>query len=565
MTKKFVIVGGVAGGASAAARIRRLDEKAEIQIYEKGPDISFSNCALPNYFSGEVGEVEDLVLYDPQGFMESYNLPAKTKHEVVRILHEDHKVVVRNLLTGEEFEDSYDYLILSPGARAIVPPSIKGHDGANVFTIKNVEDVRKASYFIEGQGVEEIVVVGGGFIGVEMAENLTKAGKKVSLVEFSDQIMAPFDYDMVQMLHKEMYDNGVNLVLNEAVSEIYDDRVVLASGKEIESQAVILAIGVRPDVDFAVESGIELGETGGILVDEHFRSNLQDVYAVGDAIETFNFLTGKKTRLALAGPAQREARIAVNHIFGRKDASKGVIGSSCIRLFDLNAGVTGLTEKECLKNGIDYEVALVIPNDRVKLMPGSKPVHFKLIFEKPTGRILGAQAIGKGDPIKKVDIIAAMITMGADLEDLKELELCYAPSFSTAKDVVNYAALVGLNLLEGEFKQVSFTKVRDLVKENAFILDVRGAEDYDQAHVKGAVNIPMNELRKRYDELPRDRTIYIHCRTAWTSYYSLRALKGLGFEDIVNIQGSFLQLSYYEYFNDMTSDRERILTGYNFE
>lgn len=565
MSKRYIVVGGVAGGASAAARIRRIDENADIQIYDKGRNVSFSNCCLPNFFSGEVGEVDDLILYSPGQLKKIYNLDAKVNHEVLKILGDEHKIIVKNLMTGEEFEDHYDYLILSPGAKAIVPRNIKGVDGDNVFTIKNVYDVRRTNDFLIENKVENVVVVGGGFIGVEMAENLRKSGKNVSLVEFADQIMAPFDYDMVQMLHKEMYDNGINLYLKEALTEVYKDRVILSSGKELPSQAVILAIGVKPDVEFAINSGIKLGETGGIEVDENFQTNISDVYAVGDAIETFNSITGKKTRLALAGPAQRQARNAANHIFGKDVTNKGVIGSSCVKIFNLNAGSTGLNEKECIKNSIDYRVAHVIPMDRVGLMPNPNPQHFKLIFEYPSGKILGAQGIGKGDPIKKVDIIASMITMGGTLKDLRELELCYAPAFSTAKDVVNFAAFVGTNILNGDLNQVSYTKVRELVEEGAFIVDVRGKEAFEKSHVKGAINIPLSEIRQRYNELPKDRPVYLHCRTAWNSYYAIQALKGFGFENLINIQGSFLQLSYYEYFNDMTTDREAILTGYNFE
>ncbi len=564
MSKRYIVVGGVAGGASAAARIRRIDENADVQIYEKGPNISFSNCCLPNYFSSEVDSIENLVLYEPDSFYQSYNLPAKTNHEVVKIIADQHKVLVKNLLTGEVFEDSYDALILSPGAKAIVPKSIKGVDSEHVFVVKNVADVRKIDAYFHTHDVKEVVVVGGGFIGVEMAENLLHGGKKVSLVEAMDQIMAPFDYDMVQMLHKEMHDNGVNLVLKDAVAEIQTNKVVLASGKEIPAQAVVMAIGVTPDVQFAVEAGIKLGETGAILVDHNFRTNLKDVYAVGDAVETFNSITKKKTRLPLAGPAQRQARMAADHIFGKNVENKGVIGSSCIRVFGLNAASTGLNEKDCIANGIDYRVALVIPMDKVKLMPNPNPMHFKLIYEYPTGKILGAQGISKGNPVGRVNVIATMITMGGDLNDLKELELCYAPAYGTAKDVVNYAALAGLNHLNGVYDQVPVTKVRELVENGEFILDVRGKAGYEKGHVKGAVNIPLDEIRQRYNELPKDRTIYVHCRTSWDSYYALQALKGYGFDNVVNVQGSFLQLSYYEYFNDITTGREPIVTAYNF-
>ncbi|MGT2910831.1 FAD-dependent oxidoreductase [Streptococcus cameli] len=565
MAKRFIVVGGVAGGASVAARIRRLDENAEVQIYDKGQDISFSNCCLPNYFSGEVSEIEDLIFYNPESFKKTYNLDAKTQSEVIAIDGEAHTITVKDLQTGTEYQDHYDYLILSPGAKAIKPKSIKGIDAEHVFTLKNVSDVRFLDGHLKSKAVTDIVVVGGGFIGVEAAECLRHAGKNVTLVEASQQIMAPFDEDMVQMLHKELHDNGVQLILEDGVSEITSSEVILASGKQIPAQAVVLAIGVAPDVDFAVASGIELGETGAIAVDHHYQTNLKDVFAVGDAIEVTNRLTGKKTRLPLAGPAQKQARNVADYLFGKNIPNKGVIGSSCIRVFGLNGASTGLNEKECIKQGIDYRVALVIPNDRVGLMPEAAPMHFKLVYEYPTGKVLGAQAISKGNPVKNINVIATVISMGGYLEDLKELELCYAPAFSTAKDVINFAGIVGLNYLNGVYEQVPLTAVRQLVKEEAFILDVRGKEAFNHAHIKGAINIPLDEIRDRLNEIPKDRPVYIHCRTSWNSYYAICALKGYGYDNIINIQGSFLALSYYEYFKDVTTNRERILTGYNFE
>ena len=565
MSKRYVVVGGVAGGASAAARIRRIDENADIQIYDKGPDVSFSNCCLPNHLSGEVKHSDDLVLYDPVTFKNTFNLDAKVNHEVVKILADEHKVVVKNVKTGEEFEDSYDYLILSPGAEAIRPVSIKNIDAKNVFVIKNVQDIRDLDAFLEANDVKDICVVGGGFIGVEAAECLKHSGKNVTLVEAANQIMAPFDYDMVQMLHKELYDNKVELILSDSVTEITPEEVVLKSGKRVKAQVVIMAIGVTPDVAFARESGVKIGETGGIVVDHNFQTNLKDVYAVGDAIETFNSITKQKTRLPLAGPAQRQARSAADGLFGKPFQNKGVIGSSCIRVFGLNAASTGLNEKECQKHGIDYRVALVMPNDKVGLMPNANPIHFKLIYEYPSGKILGAQSIGKGDVVRRVNVIATMITMHGDLEDLKELELCYAPAFGTAKDAVNFAALAGLNYLNGVYDQVPVTKVRELVEKGEYILDIRGKGAFDQSHVKGAVNIPIEEIRERYHEIPKDRTVYVHCRTSWNSYYVIQALKGFGYHNVVNIQGSFLALSYYEFFNDVTTGREPIVTGYNFK
>ncbi|HFH9836815.1 TPA: FAD-dependent oxidoreductase [Streptococcus suis] len=565
MAKKYIVVGGVAGGASVAARLRRIDETSEIHIYDKGYDISFSNCCLPNYFSGEVENIEDLVFYNSESFKKTYNLDAKTRHEVLEILADEHKVVVKNLDTGEEFQDWYDALILSPGAKAIRPTSIKGIDAPHVFTLKNVSDVRNLDHYLKDSSVEQIVVIGGGFIGVEAAECLRHSGKEVSLVEASSQIMTPFDDDMVQMLHKELYDNGVRLVLEDSVVEITNEEVILRSGDRLPAQAVVLAIGVTPDVDFAVNSGIQLGETGAIEVDYRYQTNLPDVYAVGDAIEVVHHITGQKTRLPLAGPAQKQARNVADAISGKQNRNRGVIGSSCIRVFGLNAANTGLNEKDCQKAAIDYRVALVIPNDRVGLMPDATPMHFKLLYQYPTGKILGAQAISKGNPVKNINVIATVISFGGYLEDLKDLELCYAPAFSTAKDVVNFAGIVGLNYLNGDYKQVSVTSVRRLVDEGAFILDVRGREAFNKSHVVSAVNIPLDEIRERVDEIPKDRPVYIHCRTSWNSYYAIRALKGYGFENIINVQGSFLALSYYEYFKDMTTNRTPIVTGYNFE
>lgn len=564
MSKKFIVVGGVAGGASVAARIRRLDENAEITIYDKGNDISFSNCCLPNYFSGEVEKIDDLIFYNPVTFKTTYNLEAKTRSEVLSINADKHSVLIKDLNTGDTYEDYYDYLILSPGAKAIKPKSIKGIDSKHVFTLKNVSDVRYIDSYLSNQQANEIVVVGGGFIGVEVAECLKKSGKNVTLVEAGNQIMMPFDIDMVQMLHKELYDNHINLILEDAVTEITETEVHLKSGKKLNAQLVIMAIGVQPDIHFAVESGIEIGESGAIKVDHNYQTSLQDVYAVGDAIEVTHLLTGKKTRLPLAGPAQKQARNAADALFGKMSRNKGVIGSSCIRVFDMNAASTGLNEKDCQANNIDYRTVYVIPNDRVGLMPEASPMHLKVIYQYPSGKILGAQAISKGNPIKNINVIATVISMGGDLEDLKDLELCYAPAFSTAKDPVNFAGIVGLNNLNGVYQQIPMSEVRRLVEQGAYILDVRGRSAFEDAHIKGAVNIPLDEIRQRLDEIPRDQTVYIHCRTSWNSYYAICALKGYGFNNVVNIQGSFLGLSYHEYFKDMTSDRESILTNYNF-
>lgn len=564
MSKRILVVGGVAGGASVAARIRRLDESAEVIMFERGPNVSFSNCALPFHLSGIVEKSEDLVLICPEEFKNKYNIEARTRSEVVKIKREEKKVVVKNLETGEEYEEEYDKLVLSPGANPVLPQSIEGINRENVFTVRNVQDISRLSNYIKDNNINDIAVVGAGFIGVEVAENLHLAGKNVSLIEALDQIMSPFDYDMAQILHKELYDKGVNLILNDSVQEIGEGYVELESNKKVDAEAVVMAIGVCPETQLAKDAGLEIGETGGIKVDHNYLTNDKDIYAVGDAIEVYCSITRNKTRLPLAGPAQRQARAAADHINNIPHSNKGIIGSSVVKIFDLNAASTGINEKTAIKEGIPYDFVYIIPDDKVGLMPGSNPLHLKLIYECPTGKILGAQAIGKGEVDKRIDVIATMIRMGGTLEDLKELELCYAPLFGTARDAVNHAALVGLNLLNGQFEQVPVTRVRELVENDAFIVDVREANEYAAGHFKNAINIPLSEIRERIDEIPEDRPVYLHCRSSQRSYNAVMALQGMGYENVYNISGSFLGVCCYEYYQDQVTDREKIVTEYNF-
>lgn len=561
---KVVVIGGVAGGASIAARVRRIDENSEVIMIERGPHVSFSNCCLPFYLSGVVESREKLVLMDPVEFATKYKIEARVNQEAVKINPERKTVSIKNLITGEIYEESYDKLGLAPGASAIRPKSIKGVDGDNVFVVKNVVDISKLQDYITENNVKNIAVVGGGFIGLEVCENLIDAGKNVYLIEGSNQVMRPLDYDMVQIAHKELFDHGVNMLLEETVVEITKEKVVLQSGKEVDAQAVVLAIGVEPETKLAKECGIKLGKTGAILVNHNYQTNYPDIYAVGDAIEVTHKLTGDKTKLALAGPAQRQARAAADHMFGKYHNNKGVIGSSCIHLFDLTIANTGLNQKDCDKYGFNYDFAYTIPNDKVGLMPSPNPVYFKLIFEKPTGKILGAQAISKGAADKRIDVIATLISMGGTLEDLKELELCYSPYYSTAKDVVNHTALVGLNIMHEDFKQIPVSKVRELVENNSCIIDVREVNEFKAGHLINAINIPMSEFRNRLDEIPRDRPVYLHCRSSQRSYNVIKALQALGYTNLYNISGSYLGISVHEYFLDQITGRNKIVTEYNF-
>lgn len=565
MSKKVLVIGGVAGGASAAARVRRLDESAEVIMFEKGPNVSFSNCCLPNHLSGMIENSEDLVLMCPSKFKSQYNIEARVNSEVMKINREAKTLTVKDLETGKEYDESYDTLVLSPGANPIVP-RIEGFDKPNVFTVRNVVDIDKLNKYVQSDEVKDIAVIGGGFIGVEVAENLQLSSKdfNITLVEAADQIMAPFDYDMVQILHKEMIDQGIKLIVGDGIAKVADDHIELSSGKKVPAHAVVMAIGVRPETALAKESGLEIGETGAILVDHNYKTNDKDIYAVGDAIEVYNKLTHSKSRLALAGPAQRQARAAADHMYGKPHRNTGVIGSSCIQIFETKAASTGLTEKAAQRAGIKYDFVYIIPGDKVGLMPGNSPLHFKLIYEVPTGIILGAQAVGKGNVDKRIDVIATMITMGGTLEDLKELELCYAPAFSTAKDPVNHAALVALNILNGDFKQVPVYKVRELVENNAFIIDVREKNEYAAGHLLNSVNIPLSEIRERINEIPKDVPVYMHCRSSQRSYNALTAVQHLGYDNLVNISGSYLGICCYEYFNDQTTGRDKIVTEYNF-
>ena len=564
MNKRILIVGGVAGGASVAARVRRIDGDAEVIMFDKGPHVSFSNCALPYHLSGVVENSQDLVLMSPEKFKKQYNIEARVNSEVVRIDRDSKKITVRDLTNGEDYEEAYDKLVLSPGASPILPRSIEGIDSQHVFTVRNVVDIERISKYIQEQEIQDVAVVGGGFIGVEVAENLRLAGRNVSLIEAQDQIMMPFDYDMAQILHKELMDRGINLILSDGVLKIEEEAIELLSGRKIAAKAVIMSIGVFPETGLAREAGLEIGVTGGIKVDHNYVTNDKDIYAVGDAIEVFSQMTHKPTRLAMAGPAQRQARAAADHMYGMPHNNKGVIGSSVAQVFELGAASTGLNEKAAEAAGIPCDFVYIIASDKVGLMPDSNPMHFKLIYEYPTGKILGAQAIGKGNVDKRIDVIATMITMGGTLEDLKELELCYAPSFGTAKDVVNYAALVALNLLYGVFRQVPVTKVRELVEKDAYIIDVREKGEFAKGHLVNAVNIPLSELRDRFDEVPKDKPVYLHCRSSQRSYNAVMALQNAGFDNVVNISGSFLGICLHEYAQDSMTGREKIVTAYNF-
>lgn len=565
MSKKILVVGGVAGGASAAARLRRHSEDDKIIIFEKGPHVSFSNCSLPYYLSGVVENSDDLVMMCPEKFKSQYNIDVRTDNEVLSIDRKNKSVTIKDLKAGKEYVETYDKLVLSPGGKPIVPP-IPGIQEANTYTIRNVVDIVKLGNALKG-APKKVSVIGGGFIGIETVENLKEAGHNVTLVEAMPQVLRILDDDMVQVLHKEIYDHGVDLIVGDKVSSFEKSNVILESGRKVESEVVVLAIGVQPETDLAKQADLTIGKTGAMKVDQNFKTNDPDIYAVGDVIEVYSYLFNDYFKLPLAGPAQKQARGVADHINGMAVDNRGYIGSSILKVFDYNAASTGLTAGfiEHAKLGVDYDCVRIIPGDKVGLMPSSRSLHFKLVYELPTGRILGAQAIGKGNVDKRIDVIATVIKFGGTIHDLKDLELCYAPPFGTAKDVVNFAGYVAQNLLKDDFRQVHVSDIRTLQESGAVIIDVREINEYELSHIKGAKNIPLSVIRENLADIPKDQPVYLHCRSGQRSYNAVLALQNLGYNNVFNISGGFMGISFYEYFNDKRTGREPIVTDYNFD
>lgn len=565
--QRIVVVGGVAGGASTAARIRRLDESAEIIIFERGEHVSYSNCCLPYYLSGTVADSEALIMMEPEDFRKRFNIEVQTGAEVIAIDREAKTVTVKYAASGETTVRSYDKLMLSPGANPIVPRSITGTDRPNVFTIRNVMDVRRIKTYLDHTGAKQVLVAGGGFIGIETAENLRLAGIQVTLVEMAPQILQPFDNDMVQMLHHELDKNGIELLLNTRLLAIDDDGgLVEKQGQRLKvpADAVIMALGTAPETQLAKAAGLALGAHGGIRVNGNYQTSDPDIYAVGDAVEVFLAQQRCEGRLALAGPAQMAARHAADHICGRPSENPGFISAFCLRVFSQNAAAVGLTEAGAKQAGIACDSVTVFPADRVSIMPDCHYLALKLIFEVPTGVLLGAQAIGMGDAVGRMNVVAALLRKHGTVDDLRDLNLCYSPVYSTAKDPLNQAALVARNILDGTIHQVHTAEVRGLVERGAYILDVREPGEFAAGHLNGAHNLPLSQLRNRMNEVPRDVPVYIHCRSSQRSYYAVCFLQGNGYRNVYNISGSYLGISLYEAFTDKSEGRTPILDNYNF-
>lgn len=538
---KVLIVGGVAGGASAAARLRRLDEKAEIIMFERGEYISFANCGLPYYIGGEINKKSALTLQTPQSFNSRFNVDVRIFNEVTAIDPEKKQVTVHNVQTGEDYTESYDELILSPGAAPLVP-KMDGVDDPRVFTLRNIPDTVKIRDYVDEEFPESAVVVGGGYIGVEMAENLKKAGLNVTIVELADHVIAPLDGDMAAEVHRYLRDQGVELMLGKAVQSMEDKGGKLTlhlSEGEIETDMVILSVGVRPDTALAQGAGLELNAKGAIVVNEHMQTSKEHIYAVGDAIEIVDFVTGKKGYVPLAGPANKQGRIAADNICGIKSSYKNTLGSSVLKIFDMTVAMTGVNERTAQAAGLDYDKVYTYSQSHASYYPGGHGISIKTLYEKGTGKILGAQLVGYDGVDKRCDVIATAIRAGMTAYDLTELELCYAPPFGSAKDPVNFVGYVIENTLTGKVKNFFWNDVEKLPRDGSVtLLDVRTPSEREVGHIPGFIHIPLDELRQRAGELPQDKPVYIHCHSGLRSYLACRMLTGLGY-DCYNLSGGW--------------------------
>jgi NADPH-dependent 2,4-dienoyl-CoA reductase/sulfur reductase-like enzyme/rhodanese-related sulfurtransferase len=523
---KTIIVGGVAGGASCAARLRRLNEHASITVYDRGPFVSFANCGLPYHVGGVIPNEASLLLASPQLFHDRFRIDVRVHHEVVSIQREAKTVTVRNLLIGTEFEDAYDVLVLSPGA-APLKPELPGLDLPGVFTVRTIPDTREIRGWIAKTNAKHAVVAGGGFIGLEMAENLRHLGLEVILVQSGPQVMMPMDKEMVAPLHAHLEQHGVQLRLNTALTGVAQSGGKLRVNDAIETDLVILGLGVRPETSLAKAAGLRLGQRGGIAVDAHQRTSDPSILAIGDAVEVRDVITGTNMLLALAGPANRQGRIAADVIAGRNSTFRGVQGTAICGVFDLAVAQTGATEKSLRRAGItEYEKVYLHPKHHVGYYPGAQTLHLKLLFAKQDGHILGMQAVGTTDVARKIDVVSALIQKGGTVFDLEEAELCYAPQFGAAKDALNYAGFIAANHLRGDLPLAHW----DALPEGAFLLDVRDEDEFADSHAAGAVNIPLPQLRDRLTELPRGKTLHVYCGVGQRAYYAVRLLTQHGFD-----------------------------------
>ncbi len=549
---KILIVGGVAGGASAAARARRLSEDAEIIMFERGPFVSFANCGLPYHIGGDIQERSKLLLQTPESFLSRFNVDVRVMNEVVSINRQDKTVTIKNLLDESEYVESYDFLLLSPGAGPIVPP-ILGLDNPLTHSLRNIPDMDRIIETIQMNKPEHATVVGGGFIGLEMMEAFHQLGIKTSLIEMADQVMTPVDREMAGFAHAEIRDKGVDLKLGVALESVkfvpnehvasFDSgesekhqhlegelELTLNNGEKLTTDILIMAIGVRPETKLAQEAGLQIGALGGIYTNEYMQTSDPSIYAVGDAIEEKDFVTGEQTLVPLAGPANRQGRMAADNMLGRKETYQGTQGTAICKIFDLAVASTGKNEKQLKRAGIEYDKVYVHTASHASYYPGAEVVSFKMLFDPQSGKILGAQAVGKDGIDKRIDVMAVAQRAGMTVEQLQHLELTYAPPYGSAKDVINQAAFVANNIIKGDATAIHYDEIDNLT-EDQILLDVRNPGELESVgYLEGAINIPVDQLRHRMGELPKDKEIVIYCQVGLRGNVAYRQLVNNGYK-----------------------------------
>lgn len=531
MSKKVIIVGGVAGGASAAARLRRLDENLEIIMFEKGEYISFANCGLPYYIGEVIDDRSKLLVQTVEGMSSKFNIDIRNLSEVIGIDKDKKTVRVKNHNTGEVYEESYDNLILSPGSNPI-KPNIPGiNDCENLYTLRNIPDTDSIKSYIDENTPKKATVIGGGFIGLEMAENLHDRGIQVTLIEASDQVMAPLDIEMVSVIHDHLISKGVKLILSDGVNKFSDNgkKVILSSGKVIETDMVILSIGVRPETTIAMDAGLKLNDRGAIVVDEYMKTSDKSIYAIGDAVEVMDFVNKKPTMIPLAWPANRQGRLVADNICGKVVKYKGTLGSSVAKIFDYTVATTGNNEKTLKKLGVEYKAIHIHPNSHAGYYPGAFPIYLKLIFDPNTGRLFGAQGVGIEGVEKRIDVLATAIKANLTAIDLQDIEVCYAPPYNSAKDPVNMLGYYAENIMDKSVDTVQWREVDDIAKSDSIILDVRDDFELSTGTIPNSIHIPLSQLRSRLNELQKDKMIYVTCQVGLRGYIACQILRQNGF------------------------------------
>ena len=565
---KIIIIGGVAGGMSAAARLRRLDEKSDIIVIEKSGYVSFANCGLPYYIGGVIKEKDNLLLETPSTLKEKFNLDVRVKSEAVSINREKKEIKIKNIETNDEYTESYDKLLISTGAKPFVP-DIKGLEEAGYLTLRNIEDMEKISSCIDSDGYKNAVIIGGGFIGLETAENLKHKNINVTIIEKADQVMAPLDPEMASFIHGEIKRRNIALYLNSDITEISNSGkkkiIKLKSGEVVETDIIIASIGVVPDSELAKNAGLKMSSKGAVEVDEYLKTSDSDIYAAGDVIEIRNAITGQKALVPLAGPANKQGRTAADNILGREEKYTGTIGTSIMKFFNMTAASTGINEKYLKKQDINYKSLFIIKADHAGYYPGASDIYFKILFEPETGKIFGAQAVGEKGADKKIDIIATAILGNISVYKLKDLETAYAPPFNSAKDIINYASYMAENIKRDGLETVSWNET-----DKIGLIDVRTEDEYNIDHIQGAVNMPLNTLRENMGKLDKNKEYIVYCKVGQRGYNAQRILVNNGYK-VKNLNGGFSiyksalmpQDNRIKFENDIKNDKHRSISGLN--